>query len=88
VLVDLGYDHDKYRRELRQRRITPEIARHQTEHGSKLGRAHWSSSAPSPGGITTSGYSSAMTAAMRSHSAPAAESPEADAAAAEHDEGS
>ncbi len=27
LLADRGYDHDKYRRELRQRRITPEIAR-------------------------------------------------------------
>ena len=41
VLADRGYDHDKYRRELRQRRITPEIARRQTEHGSGLGRARW-----------------------------------------------
>jgi transposase len=41
VLADRGYDHDKYRRELRQRRITPEIARRQTKHGSGLGRARW-----------------------------------------------
>ena len=41
VLADRGYDHDKYRRELRQLRITPEIARRQTEHGSGLGRARW-----------------------------------------------
>src|SRR5438876_489211 len=39
VTADRGYDHDKYRRELRQRRITPEIARRQTGHGSGLGRA-------------------------------------------------
>jgi transposase len=39
VTADRGYDHDKYRRELRRRRITPEIARRQTEHGSGLGRA-------------------------------------------------
>ena len=38
VAADRGYDHDKYRRELRRRRITPEIARRQTEHGSGLGR--------------------------------------------------
>jgi transposase len=36
-----GYDHDKYRRELRARRIKPEIARRQTAHGSGLGRVRW-----------------------------------------------
>jgi transposase len=36
-----GYDHDKYRRELWQRGITPEIARGQTDHGSGLGRYRW-----------------------------------------------
>jgi transposase len=41
VTADRGYDHDKYRRELRQRRITPEIARRQTAHGSGLGCARW-----------------------------------------------
>ena len=41
VTADRGYDHDKYRRELRRRRITHEIARRQTEHGSGLGRARW-----------------------------------------------
>jgi transposase len=41
VTADRGYDHDKYRRELRKRRIRPEIARRQTEHGSGLGRARW-----------------------------------------------
>jgi IS5 family transposase len=39
VSADRGYDHDKYRRELRARSIKPEIARRQTEHGSGLGRA-------------------------------------------------
>jgi len=39
ITADRGYDHDKYRR--RQRRITPEIARRQTAHGSGLGRARW-----------------------------------------------
>jgi transposase len=43
-----------------------ELARRQTEHGSGLGRARWSSSAPSPGCTTTSGCSSATTACMRS----------------------
>jgi transposase len=41
VSADRGYDHDKYRRELRRRRIKPEIARRQTEHGSGLGRYRW-----------------------------------------------
>jgi transposase len=41
VTADRGYDHDKYRRELRARRIEPEIARRQTEHGSGLGRYRW-----------------------------------------------
>jgi transposase len=41
VTADRGYDHDKYRRQLRQRGITPEIARRQTGHGSGLGRARW-----------------------------------------------
>jgi transposase len=41
VTADRGYDHDKYRRELRKRRIRPEIARRQTEHGSGLGRVRW-----------------------------------------------
>jgi transposase len=39
--ADRGYDHDKYRRQLRQRGITPEIARRNTEHGSGLGRYRW-----------------------------------------------
>jgi len=41
LAADRGYDHDKYRRELRKRRIKPEIARRQTEHGSGLGRYRW-----------------------------------------------
>ena len=41
VTADRGYDHDKYRRELRGRGITPEIARCRTEHGSGLGRIRW-----------------------------------------------
>src|SRR5207247_6915341 len=41
LTADRGYDYDKYRRELRRRRIRPEIARRQTEHGSGLGRARW-----------------------------------------------
>jgi transposase len=41
LLADRGYDHHKYRRELRARNIKPEIARRQTAHGSGLGRARW-----------------------------------------------
>jgi transposase len=41
VVADRGYDHDKYRRLLRERGITPVIARRQTEHGSGLGRVRW-----------------------------------------------
>jgi transposase len=41
VTADRGYDHDSYRRELRRRGISPEIARRQTEHGSGLGRVRW-----------------------------------------------
>ena len=41
VSADRGYDHDKYRRLLWRRGITPEIARRQTEHGSGLGRFRW-----------------------------------------------
>jgi transposase len=41
ITADRGYDHDNYRRELRVRRIKPEIARRQTEHGSGLGRVRW-----------------------------------------------
>jgi len=41
VIADRGYDHDKYRRLLRQRGIKPVIARCRTEHGSGLGRYRW-----------------------------------------------
>jgi transposase len=41
VLADRAYDHDKYRRLVRQRGIKPVIARRQTEHGSGLGRHRW-----------------------------------------------
>jgi transposase len=41
LVADRGYDHDKYRRLLRQRRIKPVIARRQSEHGSGLGRERW-----------------------------------------------
>jgi len=41
VIADRGYDHDKYRRLLRERGIEPLIARRLTEHGSGLGRVRW-----------------------------------------------
>ena len=41
VTADRGYDHDKYRRQLRQRGIASDIARRQSTHGSGLGRARW-----------------------------------------------
>src|SRR3954453_5129419 len=41
LVADRGYDHDKYRRELRKRGVTPVIARRGTDHGSGLGRERW-----------------------------------------------
>ena len=41
VLADRGYDHDKYRRELRRRGVKPLIARRGSEHGSGLGKERW-----------------------------------------------
>ena len=41
LLADRGYDHDRYRREVRKRGITPQIARRCTAHGSGLGRQRW-----------------------------------------------
>ena len=41
VYADRGYDHDKYRRFVRKRGITPVIARRGTEHGSGLGTRRW-----------------------------------------------
>jgi transposase len=41
VVADRGYDHDKYRRLLRERGIQPLFARRETEHGSGLGRVRW-----------------------------------------------
>jgi IS5 family transposase len=36
LLADRGYDHDKYRRELRKQGVKPIIARRVAEHGSGL----------------------------------------------------
>ena len=41
VAADRGYDHDKYRVQLRERGIAPEIARRGTGHRSGLGRYRW-----------------------------------------------
>src|SRR5262249_54563823 len=41
LLADRGYDHDKYRRLLRERGIAPLVARPQTEHGPRRGREPW-----------------------------------------------
>lgn len=41
VYADRGYDHDKYRRKVREMGITPLIARRGTEHGSGLGVHRW-----------------------------------------------
>lgn len=41
MLADRGYDHDKYRRELRKRGVKPQIARRGVAHGSGLGRERW-----------------------------------------------
>jgi transposase len=41
LLADRGYDHDKYRRELRHRGVEPVIARRNSSHGSGLGNQRW-----------------------------------------------
>jgi len=41
LYADRGYDHDKYRRLVRARGITPRIARRRTTHGSSLGVLRW-----------------------------------------------
>jgi transposase len=41
IYADRGYDHDKHRHLIRQRGITPVIARRGTEHGSGLGKLRW-----------------------------------------------
>ncbi len=41
LYADRGYDHDIYRHRLRERGITPKIARRGQPHGSGLGRARW-----------------------------------------------
>ncbi|MFF3469142.1 IS5 family transposase [Streptomyces sp. NPDC001984] len=41
LYADRGYDHDKYRKQVRAVGITPIIARRGTEHGSGLGVHRW-----------------------------------------------
>ncbi len=41
LYADRGYDRDKYRRLVRQRGITPVIARRGQPHGSGLGQRRW-----------------------------------------------
>src|SRR5258708_1376330 len=41
VYADRGYDHDKYRRQVRELGIEPLIARRGTAHGSGLGVYRW-----------------------------------------------
>jgi len=41
VYADRGYDHDKYRKQVRVKGITPVIARRGTGHGSGLGTYRW-----------------------------------------------
>ena len=41
LLADRGYDHDKYRIQVRERGIHPAIARRGTAHGSGLGALRW-----------------------------------------------
>ena len=41
IYAGRGYDHDKYRRQVRQKGIIPVIARRSTEHGSGLGVHRW-----------------------------------------------
>ncbi|MFF5114153.1 IS5 family transposase [Streptosporangium sp. NPDC000509] len=41
LYADRAYDHDRYRRQLREKRIEPIIARRGTPHGSGLGVHRW-----------------------------------------------
>lgn len=41
VLADRGYDHDRYRKQVRALGARPLIARRGTEHGSGLGKHRW-----------------------------------------------
>ena len=41
LYADRGYDHDKYRRAVRGKKIRPFIARRGEPHGSGLGKFRW-----------------------------------------------
>lgn len=41
LLADRAYDSRRHRDELRERGITPRIAKRRTEHGSGLGKERW-----------------------------------------------
>ena len=41
LYADRGYDHEKYRRAVGAKGITPHIARRGTDHGSGLGKHRW-----------------------------------------------
>jgi hypothetical protein len=41
LYADRGYDHDRYRRQVRARGVRPVIARRGTPHGSGLGVHRW-----------------------------------------------
>jgi transposase len=41
LLADRAYDSRRHRRALRERGITPRIAKQNTEHGSGLGKERW-----------------------------------------------
>jgi transposase len=41
VFADRGYDHDRYRRKVRDRNVRPRIARRGVAHGSGLGVHRW-----------------------------------------------
>lgn len=41
LLADRGYDSDPHRTQLRERHITPQIARRRTDNGSGLGKVRY-----------------------------------------------
>lgn len=68
VPAGLGYDHDKYRRLVRELQIRPLIARHDTAHSSGLGRP---SPCCTPSDVCASAGKSAPTFTRHSSSRPA-----------------
>ena len=66
VTADRGYDHEKYRRQLRPRGTAQRSPAVGQSTAPGWGASAGSSSAPSPGCITSSACSSATTAATRS----------------------